>query len=123
MEIEERFQKLESEIEEIKKDLGTKTESPRGFMARSEERPDQPITVNIACRGISKPQILDGKLFNGWYYQIYNTFYHCGENEHIRGEMVIDVLFTDKNEIAGCRPFTIKVKDMEWKYEYDSALD
>ena len=111
-----------TKIEEIEKDLGTKTESPRGFIARSKERPERPITVNLACRAISKPEILEGEFFNGWYYQVYNTFYHSEDNEYIRGEVLIDVRFTDKNEISGCRPFVINVCGNEWHCEYDDKL-
>ena len=103
-----------TKIEEIEKDLGTKTESPRGFIARSKERPERPITVNLACRAISKPEILEGEFFN--------AFYHSEDNEYIRGEVLIDVRFTDKNEISGCRPFVINVCGNEWHCEYDDKL-
>ena len=116
-----------TKIEEIEKDLGTKTMSPKKFIAHrtdSELSNYYNLTVNISCKGRERKQYPEDEFHKGWYYQSYHIFYHSGENEYVRGEKDdVFVLFTENDEIAGCEPFTIKVMDMEWEYEYDSALD
>ena len=124
MNTEEKLKELESEIEEIKDDLGTKTISTRGFEAFSTKDPNHYIlTVHIGCRGLSKtiPIKDNPKYPEGCYRQMYNVYcYFKFLDTTLTGSA--DIIFSKDNEIIGCLPFEIKTEDEIIKYVFNKTL-
>lgn len=123
MNTEEKLKELELEIEEIKKDLGTKTISTRGFQARlyksGGKRPD--LEIHLGCRGLSPKKLLE----NGDYYQEYNAYYKYNE---YNGCIVLDMKFNKNNEIIDCkkRPFKCPISEKKGdvvELEFYEAID
>jgi hypothetical protein len=121
MNTEEKLKELELEIEEIKKDIRTKTESPRGFIAVGEKDATHfLLKVHLCCRALSTKVIAE-EYYEGCYKQIYNTKCYCERTKETK-EKPIEAIFSGDNKIIGCTPFKLTVGEETSVYKYEKTI-